>query len=55
MADKKRKHPTAAFTLTVAMLVWIEAEAKRRGVSKSQVMRELLSEAMGEKPAAVAA
>lgn len=46
MTDKKRIHPTAAFTLTVAMIAWIDQEAKRRGVSKSQVIREILSSAM---------
>lgn len=48
MAEKKRIHPTAAFTLTVSMIAWIEAESVRRGVSKSQIVRELLAAAMDD-------
>ena len=44
----RRTLPTAAFTLTVSMIAWIEAESKRRGISKSDLMRDLLTTAMAE-------
>ena len=42
----RRTLPTAAFTLTVSMLAWIEQESARRGISKSEVVRELVTAAM---------
>lgn len=48
MADERvtrRTFPTAAFTLTVSLIAWIEQEAARRGVSKSVVVREVLDRA----------
>jgi predicted DNA-binding protein len=37
--------PTASFSLTVELIAWIDAEAKRRGVSKSEIVRELITDA----------
>jgi len=41
----RRTWPTASFSFTVEQLAWIEAEAKRRNVSKSEVMRTLVNDA----------
>ena len=41
-------YPTASFSLTVSLIAWIEAEAKRRGVSKSEVVRDELLNAIAE-------
>lgn len=48
----RRTFPTAAFTLTVELIAWLDAESKRRGVSKSVIVRELLEAAMTEQEAA---
>lgn len=40
--------PTASFSLTVSLISWIADEAKRRGVSKSVVVREILDSARAE-------
>jgi len=50
MADSSGKvmrltYPTASFSLTVELIAWIEAEAKRRGISKSQIVRGVLLDA----------
>ena len=37
--------PTASFSLRVIDIAWVEAEATRRGISKSQVVRELIEDA----------
>lgn len=42
----RRTFPTAAFTLTVKLLAWIEAAAAARQISKSEFVREVLEEAM---------
>lgn len=39
--------PTASFTLTASLIAWIDAEAKRRGVKKSVLVREILERARG--------
>lgn len=44
----RRTLPTAAFTLTVQIISWIEEESKRRGVSKSVLVREVLDSARAE-------
>ena len=44
----RRSFPTAAFTLTTQLIAWLDAEAARRGVSKSVIVRELLETAMNE-------
>lgn len=41
--------PTASFSLTVSQIEWIAAEAERRGVAKSVVVRELVESAREEK------
>jgi hypothetical protein len=41
----RRTWPTASFSLTVEQIAWIEAEAKRRGISKSVLIRTLIAEA----------
>ena len=38
-------YPTASFSLTVELIAWIESESKRRGCSKSVLVREVLNEA----------
>ena len=48
----RRTFPTAAFTLTVSLIAWIEQESKRRNISKSELVRELLTNAMTEEQAA---
>jgi hypothetical protein len=48
----RRTLPTAAFTLTVQIISWIEEESKRRGVSKSVLVREILDSARTEAVAA---
>lgn len=48
----RRTLPTAAFTLTVQIISWIEEESKRRGVSKSVLVREILDSARAEAVAA---
>ncbi len=40
---------TAAFSLTVSLVLWIEQESKRRGVSKALIVREALEAARSEK------
>ena len=58
MADgriHRRTFPTAAFTLTVELIAWLDTEAKRRGVSKSVIVRELLDAARIEQEGAEAA
>lgn len=40
--------PTASFTLTVSLIVWIAEEAKRRGVTKSELVRRVLDGARTE-------
>ena len=42
----RRTMPTAAFSLRVLHVRWIEAEAERRGISKSEVVRDALDRAM---------
>jgi hypothetical protein len=42
----RRTWPTASFSFKVEQLAWIEAEAKRRNVSKSEVMRTLVMDAI---------
>ena len=44
--------PTASFSLTHEQIKWIEAEAKRLGVKKSVLVRQILDAAMEEKEAA---
>ena len=51
----RRTFPTAAFTLTVELIAWLDAEAKRRNVSKSVIVRELLDAARIEQEGAEAA
>ena len=34
--------PTASFSLTVSLIAWIEAEARKRGVSKSELVRQII-------------
>jgi hypothetical protein len=46
--------PTASFTLTSYLIAWIAAEADRRGVSKSVLVREILTAAMEEQERDVA-
>jgi hypothetical protein len=46
--------PTASFSLTVDLIKWIEAEAKRRDISKSLVVREVLTAAKDEQEATAA-
>ena len=48
----RRTFPTAAFTLTTQLIAWLETESKRRGVSKSVLVREILEAAMEEREAA---
>lgn len=38
--------PTASFSLTVPQIRWIAEEAQRRKVSKSEVVRDALTDAM---------
>lgn len=40
--------PTASFSLTVSLIAWIEKEAKRRGVAKSVLVREILEAVRAE-------
>lgn len=44
--------PTASFSLTVSLIAWIAAEAERRGVAKSVVVREVLEAAREEQETA---
>jgi hypothetical protein len=39
---------TAAFVLVFRQMLWIEQEAKRRGISKSELVREILDAAMAQ-------
>ncbi|HXH79562.1 ribbon-helix-helix protein, CopG family [Nocardioides sp.] len=34
--------PTASFSLTVSLIAWIEAEARKRGISKSELVRQII-------------
>lgn len=46
--------PTASFSITVTHIAWIARRAKTLGISKSQLVRDLLDRAMereGEKAA----
>lgn len=47
--------PTASFSLTTFLIAWIAEEADRRGVSKSVLVREILTNAMNEQREASAA
>lgn len=47
--------PTASFSLTVSLIAWIAEEAKRRGVSKSELVRQVLDNARTEEQEAKAA
>lgn len=40
--------PTASFSLTVSLIAWIAEEAKRRGISKSELVRQVLDEARSD-------
>src|SRR5690349_15046135 len=51
----RRTLPTAAFTLTVSLIAWIERESAKRGVSKSEFLRDLLTDLMTESDKEVAA
>ena len=51
----RRTFPTAAFTLTVELIAWLEAEATRRAVSKSVLVREILESAKSEQEGQAAA
>jgi hypothetical protein len=42
----RRTWPTASFSFRAEHIEWIEAEAKRRGISKSELMRELVTDAI---------
>jgi predicted DNA-binding protein len=44
--------PTASFTLTQQQIEWIESEAKRLGVKKSVLVRQIIEAAMQEREAA---
>ena len=52
--DEKRvvrlTYPTLSLTVWKPHLDWIEAEARRRNVSKSEVVRVLVERAMAESP-----
>lgn len=39
---------TAAFSLTVSLVIWIEQEAARRGIKKAAFVREILEAARKE-------
>lgn len=39
---------TAAFSLTVSLVVWIEEQARKRGMSKAAFVREILESARAE-------
>ena len=41
----RRTWPTASFSFKVEHLTWIEQEAKRRAITKSEVMRNLVDTA----------
>ena len=40
--------PTASFSLTVSLIAWIASEAKRRGINKSELVRDILDRARSE-------
>lgn len=42
--------PTASFSLDLTQVRWLAAEAKRRRVSKSVIVRELIEAAMAQPP-----
>jgi predicted DNA-binding protein len=44
--------PTASFSLTREQIEWIESEAKRLGVKKSVLVRQIIEAAMQEREAA---
>lgn len=44
----RRTLPTASFSLTVPLVLWIEEESKRRGIQKSQLVREILEACRAE-------
>jgi hypothetical protein len=46
--------PTASFSLTTFLIAWIAEESERRGVSKSVLVREILTAAMEEQERDVA-
>ena len=37
--------PTASFSLRVVDIAWLESEHKRRGISKSELVRDLIEAA----------
>ena len=41
---------TAAFVVSIRHVAWIRDEAKRRGLNKSELVRELLDEAIAKAP-----
>jgi hypothetical protein len=47
--------PTASFSLTVSIISWLEEEAKRRGIKKSVLVREILDAARNAEREPVAA
>jgi hypothetical protein len=46
---------TAAFSLTVSLVQWIEEQAAKRGISKAAFVREILDAARSEQRETVAA
>ena len=46
--------PTASFSLTTYLIAWIEEEARRRGVKKSVLVREILTAEMEKQEASAA-
>lgn len=40
--------PTGSFTLTNSLIAWIAAEAKRRGIKKSHLVKEILEAARAQ-------
>lgn len=41
--------PTASFSLSQEQIDWIEAEAKRLGIKKSVLVRQILDDAMSNR------
>ena len=47
----RRTWPTASFSFTVEQIDWIKAEAQRRNVTKSELMRTLVMDAKAKQEA----
>jgi len=52
MVVQRLTRPTASFSLTVSLIAWIEAEARKRDVSKSELVRQIIDGARQQAAAA---